>query len=58
MVAVCCGYEAGKRRELDDGVDVRLDMTVVGGWSRGCWRCGLLRFVHEKWWKWIGQNGF
>ena len=30
MVAVCCGYEAGKRRELDDGVDVRLDVTVVG----------------------------
>ena len=58
LVAVCCGEEAGKRRELDDGVDVRLDMTVVGGCSGGCSRSGLLGFVHEKWWKWIGQNRF
>ena len=54
MVAVCCGYEAGKRRELDDGMDVRLDVAVMGGCSRG----GLLGFVHEKRWKWVGQDGF
>ena len=58
MVVVCCGYDAGKRGELDDGVDVRLDVTVMGGCSRGCPRSGLLGFVHEKWWEWVGQNGF
>ena len=54
MVSVCCGYEAGKRRKLDDGVDVRLDVAVMGGCSRGCSRSGLLGFVHEKRWKWVG----
>ena len=58
MVGVCCRDEAGKRRKLDDGVDVRLDVTVMGGCSRGCSRGGLLGFVHEKRWKWVGQNGF
>ena len=30
----------------------------MGGRSRSCSRSGLLGFVHEKRWKWVGQNGF
>ena len=45
--------EAGKRRELDDGMDVCLNVAVMGGCSRG----GLLGFVHEQRWDWVSQDG-
>ena len=53
MIGFRCWHDAGKRWKLNDGMDVRLDVAVMGGCSRG----GLLGFVHEKRWKWVGQDG-
>ena len=35
MSGVVWCKDAGKGRKLDDGVDVRLNLAVVGVWSRG-----------------------
>ena len=35
LIGFRCWHDAGKRWKLNDGVDVRLNVAVVGVWSRG-----------------------
>ena len=35
LIGIMWSKDAGKGRKLDDGMDVRLNVAVVGVWSRG-----------------------
>ena len=52
MIGVMWWKDAGKRWKLDDGMDVRLNVAVVGMWSRG----GLLRLVETWRHEWVVED--
>ena len=52
LIGVMWWKDAGKRWKLDDGMDVRLNVAVVGMWSRG----GLLRLVETWRHEWVVED--
>ena len=52
MIGIAWWKDASKGWKLDDGMDVRLNVAVVGVWSRG----GLLRLVETWRCEWVFKD--